>query len=52
MSLLQNVKDLAPPDPKPGEKKTKLENAHISLVKALEERVEVIDNELAVGPPY
>ena len=49
MSLLQKIKDVAPSEPKFGEKRTKLETAHLALLKALEERVEVIDNELAVS---
>ena len=49
MIVLQKTKDAAPSEPKFGEKKSKLELAHLALVKALEQRVELIDHELAVS---
>ena len=45
MAILDNVKGSAPPEGKPGQKRSKLENAHLALLKALQDRVEVIDNE-------
>ncbi|TBU34737.1 hypothetical protein BD311DRAFT_784317 [Dichomitus squalens] len=47
MAILDKVKESAPPEGKPGQKRSKLENAHLALLKALQDRVEVIDNELA-----
>ena len=49
MAILDKVKESAPPEGKPGQKRSKLENAHLALLKALQDRVEVIDNELAVS---
>nr|BDS00034.1 uncharacterized protein UP11 [Mycoleptodonoides aitchisonii] len=48
MALLEKVKQTAPPDGKEGARRTKLEQAHLVLVKNLEERIQIIDNELAV----
>ncbi|RPD55906.1 hypothetical protein L226DRAFT_528548 [Lentinus tigrinus ALCF2SS1-7] len=47
MAILEKVKEAAPSEPKAGEKRSKLETAHLALLKALQDRVEVIDNELA-----
>nr|BCB28858.1 hypothetical protein UP11 [Mycoleptodonoides aitchisonii] len=47
MVLLEKVKQTAPPDGKEGARRTKLEQAHLVLVKNLEERIQIIDNELA-----
>ena len=47
--LLQKIKDTAPSEPSRGEKRSKLETAHLAVVKSLEGRLEVIDNELAVS---
>ncbi|KAI0639587.1 hypothetical protein C8Q77DRAFT_1081943 [Trametes polyzona] len=47
MAILEKVKDSAPAEPKAGERRSKLEIAHLALLKALQDRVEVIDNELA-----
>ena len=49
MAILDKVKESAPLEGKPGQKRSKLENAHLALLKALQDRVEVIDNELAVS---
>ncbi|TFK94374.1 hypothetical protein K466DRAFT_642164 [Polyporus arcularius HHB13444] len=47
MAILEKVKETAPSEPKAGEKRSKLETAHLALLKALQDRVEIIDNELA-----
>ncbi|OBZ79454.1 hypothetical protein A0H81_01205 [Grifola frondosa] len=47
IAILEKVKETAPPEGKAGERRTKLELAHLALFKALQDRVEVIDNELA-----
>ena len=49
MAILEKVKEAAPSEPKAGERRSKLETAHLALLKALQDRVEVIDNELAVS---
>ncbi len=49
MAILEKVKETAPSEPKAGEKRSKLETAHLALLKALQDRVEIIDNELAVS---
>ncbi|KAI0673314.1 hypothetical protein C8Q78DRAFT_1016564 [Trametes maxima] len=47
MAILEKVQGGAPSEPKAGERRSKLETAHLALLKALQDRVEVIDNELA-----
>ncbi|TFY80030.1 hypothetical protein EWM64_g3985 [Hericium alpestre] len=47
VALLQVTKEDSAPEPKEGEKRTRPELAHIALVKVMEARLEVIDNELA-----
>ncbi|KAI1789828.1 hypothetical protein LXA43DRAFT_1019768 [Ganoderma leucocontextum] len=47
MAILEKVKEAAPPEGKAGQKRSKLETAHLALLKTLQDRVEVIDNELA-----
>ncbi|KAI8968152.1 hypothetical protein BD414DRAFT_504263 [Trametes punicea] len=47
IAIVEKVKESAPPVPKPGERKSKLETAHLALLKALQERIEIIDSELA-----
>lgn len=49
ITILERVKVGAPSEPKAGERKSKLETAHLALLKALQDRVEIIDNELAVS---
>ncbi|KAI0652027.1 hypothetical protein C8Q79DRAFT_73214 [Trametes meyenii] len=49
MAILEKVQGNAPSEPKAGERRSKLEIAHLALLKALHERVEIIDNELAVS---
>ncbi|KAF9814526.1 hypothetical protein IEO21_05077 [Rhodonia placenta] len=47
MAIVEKVQEIAPPEPKAGERKSKLDTAHIALVKALQGRIEAIDAELA-----
>ncbi|KAF8973533.1 hypothetical protein BDZ97DRAFT_1775592 [Flammula alnicola] len=47
LATIDTLKASAPPEPKRGQKRTKLENAHIALIAALEGRLEAIDAELA-----
>ena len=49
VTLIDKLKASAPSETKAGAKRSKLEHAHIALVKALEERVEKIDAEIAVS---
>ncbi|KAI0324461.1 hypothetical protein GY45DRAFT_1331516 [Cubamyces sp. BRFM 1775] len=47
IAVVEKVKENAPPEAGPGERRSKLETAHLALLKALEDRIEIIDNELA-----
>ncbi|KZT08479.1 uncharacterized protein LAESUDRAFT_723999 [Laetiporus sulphureus 93-53] len=47
MEVVDKVKEAAPIEPKEGGRRTKLEQAHLALLKLLEERIEVIDAEIA-----
>ena len=47
MQVIEDLKASAPA--KEGEKKTKTESAHLSLIACLESRLETIDNELSVS---
>ncbi|TFK56661.1 hypothetical protein OE88DRAFT_1803335 [Heliocybe sulcata] len=47
VGVIEKLKAEGPSEPKEGEKKSKLELAHLALVKALEARLEVIDAEIA-----
>ncbi|KAH9898219.1 hypothetical protein C8Q73DRAFT_684030 [Cubamyces lactineus] len=47
IAVVEKVKENAPPETRPGERRSKLETAHLALLKALEDRIEIIDNELA-----
>ena len=49
MAILEKIRETAPSEPKAGERRPKLETAHLALLRALEDRVEIIDNELAVS---
>lgn len=46
---IADLKESAPAPPKKGQKRTKLETGHINLIKALEDRIEAVDAELAVS---
>ncbi|KAI0361428.1 hypothetical protein OH77DRAFT_1417684 [Trametes cingulata] len=47
IAIVEKVKGSAPPEPKAGERMSKLETAHLALLKALQDRIEIIDNEIA-----
>ncbi|OSD03250.1 hypothetical protein PYCCODRAFT_1434665 [Trametes coccinea BRFM310] len=47
IAVVEKVKESAPSEPKPGERRSKLETAHLALLKALQDRIEIIDNEIA-----
>jgi hypothetical protein len=49
IATLESIKASAPTEPKSNEKRSKLEQSHLALVKALEDRIEVIDHEIAVS---
>ena len=49
IAVVEKVKENAPPEAAPGGRRSKLETAHLALLKALQDRIEVIDNELAVS---
>ncbi|KAF8807826.1 hypothetical protein BYT27DRAFT_7189920 [Phlegmacium glaucopus] len=46
IATIDNLKASAPPEPKKGQKRTKLEQSHLALIAALEKRIEAIDAEL------
>ncbi|KAI0936805.1 hypothetical protein AcV5_004853 [Taiwanofungus camphoratus] len=47
IGIIEKLKGTTPSEPKEGERRTKLEQAHITLLKVLQDRVEAIDAELA-----
>lgn len=49
VALIEDLKASAPPELKKGEKRSKLDQGHLALIKALENRIEVIDTELTVS---
>ena len=49
LATIEDLKESAPAPPKKGQKRTKLEAGHINLIKALEDRIEAVDVELAVS---
>ena len=51
VAFLEQMKAAAPSEPKAGEKRSKIEQGHLTLVKALEERLSDIDAEIAVSIP-
>lgn len=46
IATIESLKASAPPEPKKGQKRTKLEQSHIALIASLGKRIEVIDAEL------
>ncbi|KAF8078881.1 hypothetical protein FPV67DRAFT_1466742 [Lyophyllum atratum] len=46
LHLIEELKASAPPDLKKGQKRTRLEHAHLCLIAALENRIEAIDAEI------
>lgn len=49
MELIEKLKSSAPSEPKAGEKRSKIDAGHLTLVKVLEDRLAVIDAEIAVS---
>lgn len=49
LSVIEDLKASGPGELKKGQKRSKLEQAHIALTNTLEGRMEVIDMELAVS---
>ena len=49
MTIIEGLKARAPGEPKRGEKRTRLEQAHLTLVSVLEKRIEVIDADSVVS---
>nr|AKF12273.1 hypothetical protein [Collybia nuda] len=47
LALIEDLKASAPPELKKGERRSKLDQGHITLIKTLENRIEAIDTELA-----
>jgi hypothetical protein len=50
MGIIEELKTSAPPELKKGQKRSKLEQSHLTLIGTLESRIEAIDAELLVGP--
>lgn len=49
LATIEQLKHSAPAETKRGQKRTKLEQAHLGLVEVLQSRVEEIDAELTVS---
>lgn len=49
IATIESIKEHGPSAGKANEKRSKTEHNHLSLVKALEDRVEAIDNEINVS---
>lgn len=49
IATIESLKAIAPTEPKANEKRSKIEQGHLALIKALEERIEAIDLEIAVS---
>ena len=49
VALVEELRERSPGKVKDESKRSKMEHAHIALVKALEGRLELIDNEIAVS---
>ena len=49
MAVIKNLKATAPSEPRRGQKLSRPEMAHLSLIKALESRIEAIDAEQVVS---
>ncbi|TFK30897.1 hypothetical protein FA15DRAFT_580265 [Coprinopsis marcescibilis] len=47
LALIEQLRKELPPAPKKGQKRSKLEQSHISLIESLEGRIEAIDADLA-----
>jgi hypothetical protein len=49
VATIESIKATAPTEPKANEKRSKAELNHLALVKALEDRIEAVDNEINVS---
>lgn len=49
VALIERLKSRAPPEPKNGQRRTKPEQAHSALLKVLQDRITIIDADIAVG---
>ncbi|KAF7339316.1 hypothetical protein MSAN_02145200 [Mycena sanguinolenta] len=49
LAVIDELKGSAPPELKKGEKRTKMEQSHLTLIQTLEGRIEAIDIELVVS---
>jgi hypothetical protein len=49
VATIESIKASAPAESKTNEKRSKAELNHMALVKALEDRMEAIDNEISVS---
>jgi hypothetical protein len=49
IATIESIKASAPTEPKGNEKRSKTELNHLALVKALEDRIEAVDNEINVS---
>lgn len=49
IATVESLKASGPDDSKSSEKRSKVEQSHLTLVKSLEDRIEGIDNELNVS---
>jgi len=49
VATIESIKAAAPTEPKANEKRSKAELNHLALVKALEDRIEAVDNEINVS---
>ncbi|KAJ7170061.1 hypothetical protein C8R46DRAFT_1091016 [Mycena filopes] len=46
LAVIEDLKASAPPELKKGEKRTKMETSHLTLIETLENRIEAIDTEI------
>lgn len=49
MAFVEQIRSAAPVEAKEGERRSKPEQAHLALLKVLQDRIEAIDAEIAVS---
>lgn len=49
MAFVEQMRSIAPSETKEGERRTKPDIAHLALLKVLQDRIELIDAEIAVS---